>query len=90
MLHHTQYAIKCSPLYLLKKHRCPSCAQPLHRCKRSVVINSGSAEAKNYDFSSGDTFMTGNVKFITYFFHCQACGADYDIPELKKRESSQS
>ena len=90
MIHHIQYTIKCSPFYLLRKHTCPHCAQPLRRCKRAVAVNSGSPEAKDYDFSSGDTYMTGNVKFITYFFHCQACGADYDIPELKKLKHSQS
>lgn len=70
--------------YLRKKHFCPSCKTVLRRKKREVVVNSESEEAKNYDFSCVDTYLRGNIKFVTFYFECSGCGAVYEISELKK------
>ena len=56
--------------------------------KASKVVNSKSEEAKNYDFSSGDTFMAGNIKFIWTEFQCAACGKTFSINEIRKSEKN--
>jgi len=43
-------------------------------------------EAKNYDFSVGDTFLRGDVEFRTEYFHCPNCQLDISIEEMKKYE----
>ncbi len=51
------YSFKCEHFFytFLKKHYCPNCGNKLLRKKVSVVINSESPEAKNYDFNSALT-----------------------------------
>ena len=56
-----------------KKHHCPACNALLTTIKVSKVVNSKSEEAKNFDFSSGDTYMVGNIKFIWTEFQCNVC-----------------
>lgn len=74
----------CSVFFLNKKHLCPKCAHILTKTKRSVVVNSDSEEAKNYDFFVFDTYFVGDVEFVTYFFKCASCGESYEINDLKK------
>lgn len=70
----------------LKKHYCPCCGEKLKKIRPSEVVNSKSEEAKNYDFSNGDAFMVGNVKFIRTVFRCNKCGKTYTIKEVKEND----
>ncbi len=69
-----------------KKHYCPVCKNLLAATKVSKIVNSKSEEAKNYDFSSGDTYMIGNIKFIWNEFHCPACSKSYSMQEIRENE----
>lgn len=80
--------INCGPYFFYKKHYCTDCNGLLEKKKREKIVNSKSEEAKNYDFSGGDGFMFGNVKFITYYFECSDCGRKYAISELKRIEKN--
>lgn len=89
MIDGISYRYNCSWFYLRKKHFCPNCKTVLERKKREVVVNSKSEEAKNYDFSCVDTYLHGNIKFVTFFFECPDCKKTYEILELKKLEKLQ-
>lgn len=80
----TQY--NCSYFYLIKPHFCSKCNTRLKRSKREVVVNSESNEARNYDFSFIDTYLRGNIIFVTFYFECPNCGEIYEIDELKTLE----
>ena len=69
-----------------KKHYCPTCMNLLTTTKVSKIVNSNSEEAKDYDFSSGDTYMIGNIKFIWTEFLCAACGKTYSLQEINEIE----
>jgi len=86
MIHGISYQYDCSWLYLKRRHFCPMCNATLTRNRHEVVVNSESEEAKNYDFSCLDTYMHGNIKFVTFYFSCSKCNAVYEIKELKKCE----
>ena len=91
MIMSTKKEMTCSLYFLYKKHYCTDCNGLLERKKREKIVNSHSAEAKNYDFSvpGGDTFLVGDVKFVTYYFECPDCGRKYEILELKQIEKLQ-
>ena len=86
MIHGISYQYNCSWFYLRKKHICPRCEAILERKRREVVVNSESEEAKDYDFSCVDTYLKGNIKFVTFFFECPRCKEIYEISELKALE----
>ena len=69
-----------------KKHCCPACGGLLTAAKVSTVVNSSSEEATDYDFSSADTHMIGNVKFIRAAFHCTACDKVFSTQEIRTNE----
>ena len=69
-----------------KKHYCPTCMNLLTTTKVSKIVNSNSEEAKDYDFSSGDTYMIGNIKFIWTAFLCAACDKTYSLQEIRENE----
>ena len=77
-----------SPLFCLKMHDCPCCNERLEKTKTETIVNSASEEAEKYDFSSGDTFMVGNIKFIRTAFRCNKCDKMYSIDALKKAEKT--
>lgn len=77
-----------SPIFFLKTHYCPCCNERLEKTKTETIVNSASAEAKNYDFSSGDSFMVGNIKFTRTAFRCNKCDKTYSVDELKKAEKA--
>lgn len=82
-----KYVYDASPFYLyLKKHFCPKCGNKLELRDVSKIVNSKSPEAKDYDFSNGDTFFTGDVGFITKCFHCLNCKVDISVKDMKKYE----
>ena len=78
-----------SPIFLhFKKHYCPACNSKLKPTKVAKVVNSKSEEAKNFDFSSGDGYLVGNVKFIWTELKCMDCNYTYSIKEMKAIEEN--
>ncbi len=76
-----------SPIFLhLKKHYCPVCNSKLTPTKVSKIVNSKSEEAEKFDFSAGDVFMCGNVKFIWTELQCNSCCCTYSIKDVKAFE----
>ena len=73
-----KYIYTANPLYVyLKKHHCPQCKKRLVVEYESIIINSRSPEAKNYDFSVSDTRLEGDVEFKKSFFKCPLCENKY-------------
>lgn len=73
---------------VFKKHYCPVCGTKLTRIKTSKIVNSKSPEAKNYDFTLGDSFMVGDVEFIWKEFYCPTCKKRIPIDEMRRIEKS--
>ena len=72
-----KYLYSVNPFYVhWKKHVCPLCGAKLKTAYDSVVVNSNSPRAKDYDFSvaAGDSYLTGDVEFRTSYFRCPKCG----------------
>ena len=89
----SQNAVKClynvNPFYVhWKKHVCPKCGAKLKTAYDSVVVNSNSPEAKNYDFSvaAGDSYLAGDVEFRISYFRCPKCEFAISFDEMKKYE----
>ena len=76
------------PICCIKKHYCPYCNERLEKIKTKTVVNSRSKEAKNYDFSNGDSFMVGNIEFIRTAFRCTICEKTYTIEEVKEYDTN--
>ena len=74
------------PIFCMKKHYCPYCNERLEKTKTETIVNSKSEEAKNYDFSNGDGFLVGNIKFIRTVFRCNKCDKTYTIKEVKEND----
>ena len=69
-----------------KKHYCPECGKLLNTIKMSKVVNSASPEAVNFDFSNGDVFLVGNIKFIWVDFECKNCDKVYSVNMIREFE----
>ena len=70
-----------------KKHFCPRCGTKAELGNETKIVNSRSAEAKNYDFfDAGGDYMRGNVKFITRCFYCPDCQVNISFEDMKKHE----
>ena len=74
---------------IFKKNYCPVCGTKLARVKTSKIVNSRSPEAKNYDFTLGDSFMVGDVEFIWKEFYCPTCKKRISIDEMRRIEKEQ-
>lgn len=83
-----KYVWDASPIYLHGKHICPECGGKTELRYVSKVVNSKSPEAKDYDFSVGDTFLAGDVEFRTRYFHCPECRRDISVQEMKESEKN--
>lgn len=82
-----KYVCDSNPFYVhLKKHFCPQCGKKVELRYFSKIVNSKSPEAKDYDFSVGDTFFVGDVEFRTIYFYCSNCRFDISFQEMKKHE----
>jgi hypothetical protein len=82
-----KYIYDANPVYVhFKKHLCPKCKKKVTLRYNSKVVNSKSPEAKNYDYSLGDTFLVGDVEFRTMYFYCEHCHLDISIKEMKIHE----
>jgi len=57
------------PIFVFKKiHKCPNCSNKIIPKIIIKNINTNSEEAKNYDFSAGDSFLIGDVEYKYYVF----------------------
>jgi len=82
-----KYVYDANPFYVhCKKHFCPKCGNKLDLRYVSKIVNSKSPEAKNYDFSVGDTFFVGDVEFRTRYFFCNGCQSSISFQDMKKYE----
>lgn len=82
-----KYIYDANPFYVhWKKHFCPKCGKKLELRYTSKIVNSKSPEAKDYDFSVGDTFFVGDVDFRTRYFYCPNCLFNISFQEMKKFE----
>lgn len=82
-----KYIYDANPIYVhFKKHYCPNCAKRLVLRYVSKIVNSKSLEAKNYDFSVGDTFFVGDVEFRTRYFYCSQCDLEISFKDMKTYE----
>ena len=87
MTHTNVKKIFQSPIYVYyKKHFCPTCKEQLRKIGVSKIVNSNSPESRNFDFSQGDSYMVGDVKFIWTEFKCLKCGFQVSVRELKRIE----
>lgn len=76
-----------NPIFIhCKKHYCPACSGKLTPVKVSKIINSKSEEAAKFDFSAGDVYICGNVKFIWTELKCDSCSRAYSQKEIKAFE----
>jgi len=80
------YSYNTFPIFFMKKHYCPICSSKLEKVKNSKIVNSKSDEAKNFNFSAGDTHMVGSVKFVWNELHCPACNKNYTVKEIQTLE----
>lgn len=85
MIHGIQYINK-DVFYVRKAHFCPHCKTKMKTVKVSRVVNSRSPEAKDFDFSNGDTYMVGNIKFVWKEFECPSCGLHLTVQQMKEAE----
>lgn len=84
-----KYISDANPFYVhLKKHVCPKCGGKVELRYVSKIVNSKSPEAKDYDFSVGDTFFVGDVEFRIRCFYCPKCMLDISFQKMKKIEKS--
>ena len=75
-----------APVFGSKKHVCPCCGEKLEKFKTETVVNSSAEEAKDYDFSNGDSYLSGNVNFIGTAFRCVGCGKVYSVKDIKNHK----
>ena len=82
-----KYIYNANPLYVhWKKHYCPQCKKRLVVEFESIIINSRSPDAKNYDFTVSDTRLEGDVEFRKSFFKCPVCGIQISFDKMKLLE----
>ena len=72
--------------YLKKPHFCPVCGKKLEKVSVSKVVNSKSPEAKDFDFSVGDTHLIGDIQFTWDELECPSCKKHMTINEMKTIE----
>jgi len=73
-----------SPVFCyLKKHRCPRCGGELEIVTKSKVVHPKSPEAKDFDFSHGDTYFFGAAEFAWDEFLCAKCKLQATVCEIQ-------
>ena len=91
MIHGKITVCKAGPIFMyLKNHYCPHCGTLLKIGSKKEIVNSESAEAKNYCYDiGGDTFLCGNIEFKTKCFICPRCNVYISFDEIKKMEKQE-
>ena len=85
-IHHVK-RIWSRPFFVkIKKQYCPTCGKKIKIQTVPKIVNSKSDEAKNYDFSSVDSFMIGIFKFIWKEFVYLECNTRYSVNEIYQAE----
>jgi len=69
-----------------RKHHCPQCHGILEKIEVSKIVHCKSGEAKDFDFSSFEGLMIGNVKFSWEELRCPACNVNFKIEEIFQLE----
>lgn len=73
--------------YFRKDHFCPDCKTKPETVSVSKVVNSGSPEAKDFDFRMpGGRFMVGDIRFTWDEFECPNCKKHLTVNEMKEIE----
>lgn len=75
-----KYLYNVNPFYVhWKKHFCPKCGIKMKTDYDSIVVNSDSPKANDYDFSvvAGDSYLTGNVEFRKSFLDVQIANLQF-------------
>ena len=73
--------------YFRKVHFCPDCGSQLNKAEVSRVVNAGSPEARDFDFTmSPGIAMVGDVQFTWDEFECPECHRHFSVNEIKKSE----
>ena len=81
-----KYIFNAGPIFVhFKKHYCPRCHARLKPSFVKYTVNSKSDNAKNYDFSNGDSFFAGDVEFRERVFFCPTCDEKYPIKAILKQ-----
>jgi len=70
-------------------HYCKVCNGLLIVHKKSVIVNSESEEAKNYNFNIADNNTIGNVKFTRDIYYCPKCISEIEIEDQRRYEGEQ-
>ncbi len=68
----------------VRKHYCPKCSNKLEIKKMKKVVNSKSEEAKNFDFSTDDGTLVGDVEFTWYVYYCSNCNIEITNKEMRE------
>ena len=72
--------------YFRKAHFCPDCGSQLNKAEVSRVVNAGSPEARDFDFTmSPGIAMVGDVQFTWDEFECPECHRHFSVNEIKKK-----
>jgi hypothetical protein len=75
------------PIFVFKKtHLCPDCGCVIIPKKVKKIVNSKSPEAKNFDFSTVEGYLRGDVEFTYFVFYCNHCDKEFEIKEIKNFE----
>ncbi len=86
-----KYLSNANPFYLyLRKHFCPTCGGKVKLHYSSKIVDSKSPEAREFDFSNGDTFLVGEVEFRTRCFYCDCCQTNISVKEMKDFEKNKT
>jgi hypothetical protein len=87
MIHGVKWDLE-GTFFCKKDHFCPKCDSKLEVVRTEKMVNSESPEAKQYDFSMADTYLMGNVKFVSKIFKCLKCGYTATVKQQKIIEKS--
>ena len=72
----------------IRKHYCPTCAELVDVIRKEQIVNSGSVEAKDFDFRDNNLEMSGriygNVRFTWDVFYCRACDLEMPVIDVIK------
>jgi len=84
-----KYLYNANPFFVhFKKHYCPTCSSRLSLKHYSKIINYYSPEARDYDFSVGDSVCKGDMDFRTRVFYCTHCHFEISLYDMKQLEKS--
>ena len=68
------------------KHYCPYCRGLLQVKRKTQIVNSESAEAKNFNFSVYGGSQKGNIRFTWDVYYCENCDKELSIADIRGYE----